>query len=58
MIMKRLTREECPNTRTEFIKKWNSDHIFRAKAQQMGFEVVFDNVIFPNRQFVADSKVR
>lgn len=56
--MKRLTREECPNTREEFIKKWNSDHIFRAKAQAMGFEVVFDNVIFPNRQFVADSKVK
>lgn len=56
--MKRLTRNECPNTRSEFIKKWNSDHIFRAKAQNMGFEVVFDNVIFPNRQFVADSKVK
>ena len=56
--MKRLTRNECPNTRTEFLAKWNSDHIFRTKAQQMGFEVVFDNVIFPNRQFVADSKVR
>ena len=56
--MKRLTREECPNTRAEFVKKWNSDHIFRAKAQQMGFEVVFDNVIFPNRQFVAGTEVR
>lgn len=57
MIMKRLTREECPNTRAEFVKKWNSDHIFRAKAQQMGFEVIFDNVKFPNGS-VADTKVK
>lgn len=53
----KLTRNDCPNTRVEFIKKWNSDGIFRAKAQLAGFKVMFDNVIFPNGM-VADSKVK
>ena len=53
----RLTRNECPNTRAEFIQKWNSDGVFRAKAQLAGFKVMFDNVIFPNGK-VADSKVK
>ena len=46
--MKSLTRKECPNTRVEFVAKWNADPIFRAKAENKGFKVMFDNVIFPN----------
>lgn len=53
----KLTRNECPNTRAEFIKKWNSDASFRVKAELAGFRVVLDNVIFPNGT-VADSKVK
>lgn len=46
--MKRLTFAECPKTRTEFVKKWNSDHVFRQRAKNVGINVVFDTVIFPN----------
>ena len=46
--MKRLTFAECPKTRVEFVNKWNSDHVFRAKAQAMGFNVLFGSVVFPN----------
>jgi len=53
----KLTRNECPNTRAEFIKKWNTDGVFRTKAELMGFKVMFENVIFPNGK-VADSKVK
>ena len=53
----KLTRNECPNTRAEFIKKWNSDKLFRTKAELAGFKVMFENVIFPNGA-VADSKVK
>lgn len=45
--MKRLTRSECPNTRVEFINKWNNDNLFRSKAKVMGFKVICGNVIFP-----------
>jgi len=53
----KLTRNDCPNTRTEFVQKWNSDAEFRVKAELAGFKVLFENVIFPNG-VVADSKVR
>jgi len=46
--MRRLTFSEFPKTRVEFIKKWNSDHVFRARAINMGFSVAFDCVFFPN----------
>ena len=46
--MRRLTLSEIPKTRVEFIKKWNSDRMFRARALNMGFSVVFDNVFLPN----------
>ena len=45
--MKKLTLAETPKTRTAFIAKWNADHVFRQKAKDMGFQVVFDTVIFP-----------
>ena len=53
----KLTRNECPNTRVEFINKWNTDSVFRIKAELAGFKVMFENVIFPNGE-VADSKVK
>lgn len=46
--MKRLTFDECPKTRVEFVAKWNADNVFRARAQYMGFNVLFDTVVFPN----------
>ena len=47
--MKRLNRNEVPNTRKEFIAKWNSDRIFKARALNMGFNVLFNGaVVFPN----------
>lgn len=46
--MRRLNRNEVPNTRVEFIRKWNTDHVFRNRAMNMGFKVAFDCVIFPN----------
>lgn len=55
--MKNLTRSECPNTRTAFISKWESDNLFRSRAKQTGFNVVMGNVIFPNGK-VATPKVR
>lgn len=55
--MKRITADEMPKTRAEFLKKWKEDHIFRSKAQNMGFYVVFDNVIFPDGQ-VAGLRVK
>ena len=29
----KLTRNDCPNTRKAFIAKWNTDKVFRVKAQ-------------------------
>lgn len=55
--IRRLNRSECPNTRVEFINKWNSDCVFRNRAKVMGFQVVFDNVIFPNGK-VATPRVK
>ena len=55
--MRRLNRTECPNTRVEFINKWNTDYVFRARAKGMGFAVLFDNVIFPNGK-VATPRVK
>lgn len=52
----KLNRAECPNTRKEFVQKWNSDGCFRAKAQLAGFRVICGNVIFPNGK-IADSRV-
>ena len=46
--MRRLTFSEFPKTRVAFIEKWNTDHVFRARATEMGFNVVFDCVFFPN----------
>lgn len=47
--MTRLMINEIPKTRTAFVEKWNSDHIFRARAKMMGFNVLFDGiVIFPS----------
>ena len=46
--MRRLSLDEFPKTRIAFLKKWNSDHVFQARAKNMGFYVAFDCVFFPN----------
>lgn len=47
--MRRLNRNEVPNTRAEFVKKWNADRTFRSRAMNMGFDVLFNgNVVFPD----------
>lgn len=53
----KLTRNECPNTRAEFVRKWNSDATFRVKAELAGFKVICENVIFPSGK-VADTRVK
>lgn len=55
-MIKRMNRSEIPNTRAEFVSKWNTDNVFRCKAADAGFKVVFDNVIFPDGQ-VADKRM-
>ena len=48
-MLTRLTYNECPKTRVAFIEKFNSDHVFRARAEAMGFKVLFGtSVVFPN----------
>lgn len=56
--MTRLSRKECPNTRAEFIKKFNSDRIFRSRAENMGFTVIGENVIFPDGKMVANKHIK
>ena len=53
----KLNRNECPNTRAEFVRKWNSDASFRIKAELAGFKVICENVIFPDGK-VADTRVK
>lgn len=55
-IRKRLNRNEIPNTRAAFVEKWNSDNVFRSKAKDAGFNVVFENVIFPDGK-IADTRI-
>ena len=53
----RLERNDVPNTREGFVAKWRDDATFRAKAQLAGFNVLFENVIFPDGR-VADKRVK
>ena len=47
--MRRLNRNEVPNTRAEFVTKWNTDRAFKARAKNMGFNVLFNGtVVLPN----------
>ena len=55
--MKRLTFAECPKTRKEFVSKFKTDPIFRARAQFTGFDVIFDCVKLPNGK-VAGKQVK
>lgn len=55
--MRKLTFAECPKTRAEFVRKYNTDHVFKARAEYSGFKVVFDNVIMPNGM-VASANVK
>lgn len=54
----RLERNEVPNTRAEFIRKWNADVSFRVRAELAGFRVLFgENVVLPNGK-IADRRVK
>jgi hypothetical protein len=53
----KLEKHEIPNTREGFVAKWQNDAIFRAKAQLAGYNVLFENVIFPDGR-VADMRVK
>jgi hypothetical protein len=53
----KLERHEIPNTREGFVAKWQNDVMFRAKAQLAGYNVLFENVIFPDGR-VADMRVK
>ena len=44
----RISFNEFPKTRVEFINKWNNDHVFRNRAMCMGFRVAFGSVFFAN----------
>lgn len=55
--MTKLTFTETPKTRAEFVKKFRTDHIFRARAQYTGFSVIGENVVLPNGK-VAPPTVR
>lgn len=46
--MVKLSVNEVPKTRAEFLEKWRNDRVFKARAQYSGFDVLFDCVIFPN----------
>ena len=55
-MTKRIARNELPNTRAAFVEKWNTDNVFRCKAKDAGFNVLFDSVIFPDGR-VADKRI-
>lgn len=44
----RVTVDECPKTRAEFVSKMRSDVSFRLRAEATGFRVIGDSVLFPN----------
>lgn len=56
--MTRLMINEIPKTRAEFIKKWNDDHIFRARAQYTGFEVYFNSIVRMPHGTIAGANVK
>jgi len=53
----KLERHEIPNTRAAFVRKWNADGLFRAKAELAGFKVLFENVVLPDGR-IADTRVK
>ena len=56
--MTRLMINEIPKTRAGFVKKWNDDHVFRARAQIMGFQVLFGGIVVLPSGKVAGVKVK
>lgn len=56
--MKKLTFAECPKTRKEFVEKFNSDRVFRARAQYTGFNVLCGGVVVLPDGKVAGVKVK
>ncbi len=49
---------ECPKTRKEFVAEFRNNKVFRTWAEYFGFNVIGENVIFPDGQFVADIHVK
>lgn len=47
----------APKTRAEFVRKYNSDRVFRNYAKVYGITVVGENVLLPNGT-VADRHVK
>ena len=56
--MKKLTLAECPKTRADFVKKYNSDHVVRARAQFTGFSVLCGGAVVLPTGKVAGVKVK
>lgn len=48
----------CPKTRKEFIAKFRDNYVFRFWAEEFGFRVIGESVIFPDGQFVANPIVK
>lgn len=57
MAIARLMPKDCPKTRAEFVKKYNSDHVFRQRAECTGIRVIADCVIFPDGK-IASKRVK
>ena len=56
--MKRLTFAECPKTRSAFVQKWNSDRVFKARAQYTGFEVLCGTIVRLPNGMIAGATVK
>jgi len=53
--MRKLKLEECPKTRSAFIRKFQTDRQFRINAQYTGFRVMCGNVFMPNSMVASAS---
>lgn len=56
--MRKLTFEETPKTRKDFIAKWNTDHVFRARAEYTGFTVLCGACVQLPNGMIAGAKVK
>ena len=57
MMTKQKFYSQCPKTRAEFVKKYNTDDVFRNYAKVFGFAVLGENVLFPTGK-VANARVK
>ena len=56
--MRKLTFAECPKTRKDFVEKFNTDRVFRARAQYTGFSVLFGGAVVMPNGMIAGTKVK